>query len=316
MADTFEAWCTPVELPLVGDTPADHVFIYAPNNGKSFGCWGSSNREDPDAAQAVTARGDKAYCKANHYRGLLDSAWLGIYAVNGVCHQSANLFLYPTNATLPLNKKRPRAVIATHALWGVYGTYAPGAVAASPAFFAEWLARVYTQAYLRCRFSFFKSLPRGRSVRLVPPARKAPKTVPEKIRALYEARPDPRTARARLPVNFVAEEMNVVLGHYLRDRGAPPAFRKTHEEILGEKDRLLTDLGLSGVDDPANLPPSIELKRFVNGLNDLAAKAQDALRIAVGKATYRKLNGDDKVYAPVSPAMAKRCFGGLGVKIM
>lgn len=77
---------------------ADHTWVRAPANGQKFECWGGSN-----GTTRVTS-GNGSYNRANCYRCHIwpfrDTAGIGIYAVDGVCHQSANCFLYTAGRTL------------------------------------------------------------------------------------------------------------------------------------------------------------------------------------------------------------------------
>lgn len=114
------------------DGAADHTFVYCPNTKKYLVCWGG--HVGPDLRTICTGTG--RYAVADCYRGppILDhrdTALIGVYAVNGVCHQSANCFLYSTNPAVTLNF-RVRGYWLTVTAFGVYGTN-----------FLPWLATVY-----------------------------------------------------------------------------------------------------------------------------------------------------------------------------
>src|SRR5712692_6696510 len=90
---TVEAWAVPI---LFG---ADHTFVAQGDTQTDyFACWGQ--HFDPSPKQPICT-GNINYNLANCYRdplfGCPDTAGIGIYGVNGVCHQSANCFLFSAN---------------------------------------------------------------------------------------------------------------------------------------------------------------------------------------------------------------------------
>ncbi|HEV2126613.1 MAG TPA: hypothetical protein VGW38_27960 [Chloroflexota bacterium] len=82
---------------------ADHTWVRSPSNNQYFDCWGG--HDGPNRRQIVS--GDGSYRWANCYRcpvwPFRDTAGIGVYAVDGVCHQSTNCFLYTANRTLNFN---------------------------------------------------------------------------------------------------------------------------------------------------------------------------------------------------------------------
>ena len=61
--DTLEGWCTPVEsLGIDCDGIADHTFVYCSSKDASFKCWGTANRDDPDASNVCSHSKKVAYC--------------------------------------------------------------------------------------------------------------------------------------------------------------------------------------------------------------------------------------------------------------
>ncbi|MEU9790845.1 hypothetical protein AB0E27_09455 [Streptomyces sparsogenes] len=83
---------------------AEHTFVFAPENGRYFDCWGG---HDGSRIRLICTNSGN-YAAADCYRypmstpmGMLpDTAHIGMYAVDGVCHQSANCFLYSSHAML------------------------------------------------------------------------------------------------------------------------------------------------------------------------------------------------------------------------
>ena len=82
---------------------ADHTWVNSPQNGQFFECWGGHS--GPNERFIVSGNG--SYNWPNCYRCSIwpfrDTAGIGVYAVDGVCHQSANCFLYNANVTLNFN---------------------------------------------------------------------------------------------------------------------------------------------------------------------------------------------------------------------
>jgi hypothetical protein len=140
---TLQAWAAPTDVTKY----ADHTFVYCPDNGKYFGCWNGGRTNLPNAVQIVSASAPNAYAIANCYRdpvlGRPDTAGIGIYAANGVCHQSANCFLYPTGVKMSFTNGRPAGLLASTAAYGFYGTDIAGSLPAMGTHFAHWYAINY-----------------------------------------------------------------------------------------------------------------------------------------------------------------------------
>lgn len=108
MGTTLEGWAIPVkkEGPL---THLDHTYVKS-SDGKRYGCWG----RDDGGRMICKGKGDskKAACLSSP-RGKA----LIVYAVTGVCHQTANRILRPSRKTV----KDAKAYAASWALYGAYG---------------------------------------------------------------------------------------------------------------------------------------------------------------------------------------------------
>lgn len=114
-------------IPTSATKYADHTFVYCPDNGKYFGCWDHGRIDEQDAEMICSGSYENAYAVANCYRDSIgdypDTAGIGVYLVNGVCHQSANCFLYAAGAQLSMKPDgRPRGLFASTAAYGIYGT--------------------------------------------------------------------------------------------------------------------------------------------------------------------------------------------------
>ena len=126
---SLEGWCAPTDF---SPEYADHTFVYCPDSGNYFGCWDNGRRDLPDAAHLCTGTYDNAYAVADCYRHSIDvekhhwpdTAGIGVYMVHGVCHQSANCFLYAADTKIPFGKNSPRGYwlsVSTYGFWGKAG---------------------------------------------------------------------------------------------------------------------------------------------------------------------------------------------------
>lgn len=301
--NTMDAWATPVDPPVL-DKIADHTFVVCEQ--ERFRCWGGSDTGHREACKVTSGSGKKALCKSTKYRGPMDSACLGIYAVNGVCHQSTNLFLYAVDGTvLPLNKARPRGVLASHALYTVYGTAGPGQIGTAPGFLAAWLSAVYAQAYIRCGGPFGDNSDE----------------LPEEV--IFEGLDENSLVYKIVRNNYdhengsaggnhlVTSDMRILLDHHLGMADHP--ILSVHQDILRKKDGVLSGYGLTepeiGVDTTALT--DADAKTLSASLNELAIAFQDDLKSKIGGEAYTALNGDDGFYAPVNPVIAAEALADL-----
>lgn len=115
----LEGWTANVQFGNDWSTDwADHTWVKSPWNGQFFDCWGGHS--GPNERRVVS--GDGSYNWANCYRCHIwpfrDTAGIGIYGVDGVCHQTANLFLYSAGRTLNTNVRGYWFSVFTY---GVYG---------------------------------------------------------------------------------------------------------------------------------------------------------------------------------------------------
>jgi hypothetical protein len=89
---------------------ADHTYVTS-DSGGVWPCWGRSE----GGVEICSGPGERATAQC------LSEPWstsLIIYGVTGVCHQTANRILYPSNATVNLAKW----YLASTLLYGTYGT--------------------------------------------------------------------------------------------------------------------------------------------------------------------------------------------------
>lgn len=122
----------------------DHTSVHSVDNDKFFRCWGGKkcNKE--------IAKSPGNYKLADSYRHTLskyhDTAGIGIYAIDGVCQQSANCFLLvtdpkfsgdPNSLRIKCNKE-VRGYWFTSMLYGDYGRN-----------FEKWLENVFNPVLVR-----------------------------------------------------------------------------------------------------------------------------------------------------------------------
>lgn len=312
--DTFEGWCTAAS---VGDQElgkyADHTFVYCPGKDASFKCWGSANLSAPDAAKVCSKSASKAYCRANKYRISVphvgdDTAGVGIYAINGVCHQSANLFLYSAGTTLPLNKSRPKGILASHALFGVYGAGFPGGISTYVTHFAAWNAAIYAQASARCWFTLAKASDEssGSDAGLI-----------SKITSLHFERLGLAAATLtdgeNVSSSLVPQEMKVLLSHYLSVDNDTNVLAM-HQDIIAEKEEIFSAYGITlspAMTTTKELPQGKDVDEMVKKLNGLALEFQSQLAEKLGTDGYKNINGDAMYYSPIDPGIARQVFDSL-----
>lgn len=109
---------------------ADHTYVHPVGYGNDFLCWGTN--QGPD--DRVIATGNCVYEIADCYRdpafGQPDTAGIGIYGVDGVCHQSANCFTYYVGYAATCSRQ-VRGYPATVLIYGVWGKLWPAWVLAT-----------------------------------------------------------------------------------------------------------------------------------------------------------------------------------------
>lgn len=115
----FEGWSAKIAAV------ADHTYVKCPGTGdRYFECWGGHG--SPGQEQRTICKGPGSYQVADCYRmpalGKPDTAGVVPYAVDGVCHQSANRFLHSASVTLNLHVRGYWLSVLNY---GQYGRTAP-----------------------------------------------------------------------------------------------------------------------------------------------------------------------------------------------
>lgn len=255
------AWRHPFQ---VGGVWLEHTYLgQGPGTGTSpppyyFACWGLKfERTHYPTSPVVT--GNIRYNCANCYRasalGIPDTAAIGIYGVNGVCHQATNCFLYSAG--------RPGRVTVNFsvlgywlslAAYGVYGTNYPW-----------WVATVYDIC------SLFNPAVAGEM-----PKAGAEPSLTGKLRDLYasfQAQPQPPDLHQVL-INESATVVRDALPGF-----DPSVYQDLHAEFLDKKDAAIAT-GDTG-------------RTLADQLNDAAKQFQLAVADRVGPEIYKRLNGVD-----------------------
>lgn len=245
----------------------DHTYVgQGPGAGTSpppdyFACWATSFK----ATQYPTApvvNGNINYNCANCYRdpalGCPDTAGIGIYGVNGVCHQSANCFLYsagPWSVTLNFS------VLGYWASLVAYGTYGTN--------YLWWLPAVYGFC------SWFNP-----AIAVEMPEAAPESSLAGNLRELYasfKAQPQPPH-----PHEVIIRESATVVRHHVPGFD-PSQYRDLHAEFLTKKDAAIAT-GDTG-------------KALADKLNDVSRQFQHEVAHRVGPKTYKKLNGVEAGHA-------------------
>lgn len=261
LAGTYELNGMPSQIWL------DHTYVgygpASPNNPGNpppyyFACWGL-NFNETQYPQAPVVSGDINYNCANCYRdkvlGYPDTAAIGMYGVNGVCHQSANCFLYsagPWTVTLNLT------VLGYWASLLAYGPYGTN--------YLPWLAGVYGVC------SWFNPAIAAE----MPEAAAAEPSIADKLRGLYAsflAQPQPPD-----PHDVIIKEAETVVGHFVPGFD-PSVYRDLHAEFLNHKDAAIATAATG--------------QALADKLNDHSIQLQLAVAKRVGPDIYKKLNGVD-----------------------
>jgi hypothetical protein len=243
---------------------ADHTFVYCRDNGQYFDCFGG--HESLDDRRDICS-GIGLYKVANCYRlpmfGLPDTAGVGPYAVDGVCHQAANRFLFSALTTL---NYYVRGYWFSNIVYGTWGKSYP-----------LWLATIY----LPCSIS-----------QAVSAAPVAPAAMPiavganasdlfKKIQGVYSSVPRLMRGTESRDPEEIAREISVkdMVAHasFIVPELDPIKITEIHREFLKERDAVFGE-GLKGT-------------ALSDKVNSMMKDVQKALADSLDSDTYRKLSG-------------------------
>ncbi|HWO24754.1 MAG TPA: hypothetical protein VNO30_38700 [Kofleriaceae bacterium] len=232
---------------------ADHTFIRAAN-GKVFECWGGVAGPNLRSLGSANGSYNWADCYRGSFLGLTDTACIGVYLVNGVCHQSANCFLFSTGHVLD-----PLKVKGCWASYGAYGLYGTN--------FNAWFA-----IYAACSSSRPFRMETSDSDAAADQVKKQPIT--ELVSKVHVA----HSAAGSDPNTTLVAEFDAITRHYAPSLGNA-FFADVHWEFLLAKDALVAQ-GLQGYE-------------LASRVNDLARLTQEKLRARIGTEHYKSLMGVD-----------------------
>lgn len=286
---------------------ADHSYIIvqkddSPSVYDLLKCWGVENRDNERPYFDVS--GQNIYCIANHYRGKEDSASLGTYGINGVCHQATNLFLYAAGRRTmnPLDQVSPKGLFVSYATYGIYGT---GRVGINP-FFSYWRAHYYEPALAEC------TLQKAESDKIqidTPMAMSKMELAAQEIINLHlseanaKGNTDSLSSQYTNGNNLVTKELEVLFRHLVPEVKFDEAIISAHQYFQKEKRLALEKLGASMAKDSN----TAQIDQCINKINTSAIEFLATLRDSIGQELFLKLNGgNEKLYAPINPEIAQK----------
>jgi len=257
LMDTFELWSYDVSGAL--GKYAEHTYIKCPDKGTYFDCWG--NHQSPTEGAGIRRFScEGIYEVADCYRkdifGIKDTAGIGVYGVNGVCHQTANLFLYSSGRAITIADGVKGYWLSSLA-YGTYGDLGPFDEPLKPVFVEDWKLTVYNPCYQRYTGA------KGMGNELFQIIAKLHKTV---------VREEINISHAEL----VHQEASVLAKQVLPDLKTD-LFKDMHITFL-EKKLDLIRAGFKG-------------EELSNKINETAAQFQISLAQTIGTVAYEKLTG-------------------------
>jgi hypothetical protein len=272
---TLQVWCIPTDV----SQDLDHTFVYCPDNKKIFGCWNSGDIARADAAMVASASYPAAYETADCYRCPVfewpDTAGVGVYGVNGVCHQSANRFYFAVSSSPIVQVNgRPGGLPLSCFAYGNYGT--TGGILGPGIEFV---------AFLTLYNSCVKSLGVGERGGQPPELGADNLPLARELRQLYET----AAGRNVTPNELIVQESAILATHMASTDVS--GFASSHQQLLARKDELIK----AGWDGQSKVvSPDLAGK-----LNSWAVTLQREMAGALGSEAFGRLMGT----APESPLM-------------
>lgn len=282
----IEAWATPVGgLQNV----ADHTFVVCDNI--HFGCWGTSHVKHPDGKLIMTGTGENLLRIVKQYGGIFDTGNLGTYLINGVCHQSTNLFLFATNKwCMPLGYSRPKGLIASYLFYSLFGTN-----------FKNWLINYYVPACLYVKLNDEEGVEMlNMDAQLLSDIILNDLPKESLVYKVYQNHMESSDDS----VDSVVKDMSVLLKHTLNLDKHP--ILKTHTEVIQEKNRILAKYELTNnlFDINKTSFSKDDILTICNELNQLSIELQSELKQEIKLDSYIQCFGDDAFYSPINPDIA------------
>jgi hypothetical protein len=247
----------------IGDL-ADHTFVYCRDNDQYFDCFGGHDSLD-DRRDICSGVG--MYKVANCYRlpmfGLPDTAGVGPYAVDGVCHQATNRFLF---SALTMLNFYVRGYWFSNFVYGTWGKSYP-----------LWLATIY----LPCSISQAVFAAPTASAAMPVAAGANACDLFKKIQGVYSSVPMMMRGIESRDPEEIAREISVkdMVAHasFLVPELDPTKITEIHREFLKERDAVLGD--------------KLKGTALSDKVNSMMKDVQKALADSLDGETYRKLSG-------------------------
>lgn len=243
---------------------ADHTYVWCPDNNTYFDCWADSHT-GRDQRWIVAGWTDNRILECYRlptwlpFKWYADTAGIGTYGVDGLCHQSTNCFLFPANRTLNFN------VLGYWFSLLTYGTYGRQ--------FYRWLSWPFSHCVEAARSA--AAVVRGDTAEAMPTAAESERDpLPDRIRELHlnasrrPVRPDPD--------EVLIDEVALVTRHHAPEID-PGKFRGFHAAYLKQMESL-TRRGFTG-------------EQLSQAINELGVESQKKLRKVLGEEEYQKLMG-------------------------
>lgn len=225
----YEAWAYPIDLkisvPGYGDILlGDHTWVKCPSIKKNFKCWGGTSGDgNRKIVGGRKGNYDISNCYRTNHRDHKDTAGL-TYAYNGVCHQTANLYMFPAGQVIT---PKVRGHVATLAVYGVYGTALPTSIAAQVAFLAWWRSKYYRKCKKKYRLL-------GEISDIEP---EEPSQVFQDIQELYQSRAPGPLAAGRDRHNLQQQEF-AIMNEALETNVDYGRIEDLHLELLQARDEI------------------------------------------------------------------------------
>jgi hypothetical protein len=255
--DTFELWSYDVSGDL--GQYAEHTYIKCPDKGTYFDCWGNHQSLTEGAGiRRFSCQGiyEVADCCRRNIFDVKDTAGIGVYGVNGVCHQTANLFLYSSGRAISIDDG-VKGYWLSSLVYGTYGDLNPCDLPLKSLFVEAWKLNVYNPCYEKYK---------GNEVvgnELFQIIAQLHKTILEGAIKISHA-------------ELIHQEAAIVAKQALPDLDTA-LFKDIHIDFLRDKLAVITS-ALKGDD-------------LCNKINEVALQFQISLAKRIGAEAYEKLTG-------------------------
>jgi hypothetical protein len=255
----LEGWTANVHCAGASTAWIDHTWVCSPENDRYFDCWG--DHDGPNKRRVVVGVGsyDRAHCYRCSFWPFADTAGIGIFAIDGVCHQSTNCFLYTANRTLDFTVRGYWFSLFS------YGTFGRS--------YRRWLGNHYG----RCSHKTPSAEESATSSLEVDGITLAPEEEDPAIRIVREVYESVMVRGTRThPNELLADEVAAVTKVHVPDID-PSRFRGIHMEYLRRKDELI----VSGHKNA----------QLARRLDELARRTQKEIAKRMGREHYERLMG-------------------------